>query len=175
MADEDRDAGRGFFHRVVRALRLDAAVFDEIEADTAAISQAFTVVVLAGLARGILCLGTSGPGIAANIALAIVLWVVASALLSLVGVRWVQGTTDFREMLRTLGFAAAPLWFGAPAYFLPAPVQATFTVGLHVWAIWAAVVAIRQALDVDTPRALLACGLALGLTVGLLLLLSAWG
>lgn len=164
----------GFLQRIVRVLRFDASVFDEVEADTTALPQACAVVVFAGLARGILGIGIPGPGIAANVAGAIVLWIVATALLTLVGVRWVHGTTDFLEMLRTLGFAAIPLWFGAPAFFLPTQIQVVATLALHVWAVCVAIVAIRQALDVDTPRALLACGLALSLTIGLLSILSTW-
>ncbi|NNL84598.1 MAG: YIP1 family protein [Myxococcales bacterium] len=169
-ADDHR---HGFVTRVGRVLRLDPAVFSEIEADRFALPQAAAIVVVAGFSRGLLGLGFPGPGLAGSVAGGLVLWVVTTALLTVVGVRWVHGTTDFSEMLRTLGFAAVPLWFLAPISWIPSTAtQQVLTFIVQVWALTAGVVAVRQALNVDTPRALLVWLLAVSLTIGLLLLLS---
>jgi len=164
-----------FFRRVAGVLRLDPRSFDEVEADPAAFWQAAAIVLVAGVARGVASLASEGgPGLFGGVAGAIVLWLVATSLLTGVGARWVHGTTDFHEVLRTLGFAAAPLWLLAPAFFLQGSAYLGVAVFVHAWAIAAAVIAVRQALDVTTARALAACGIALALAIALLLLLGAW-
>ncbi len=163
-----------FWNRIARALRLDPSVFDAVEADPHSILQALPIVLLAGIARGVFDLPTeAGPGVVASTASAIVLWLLATGLLTSVGVNWLHGTSDFREMLRVLGFAAAPLWLLAPAFFLEGRAHDAAGLLVHAWAIAAAVVAVRQALDVSTGRALGVCGLSFALAVGLLLLLGA--
>ncbi len=162
-----------FWTRLVRVLRLDPNVFEEVEGDPGALPQALAIVVVAGLARGVYALSAGGvPGVAGSLAGAIVVWLVATGLLASVGVRWFQATTDFHEMLRTLGFAALPLWFLAAGFFLAGSAHVAIGVGAHAWAVAAAVVAARQALDVGTGRALAICGLAILVAVGLLLLIA---
>jgi hypothetical protein len=163
----------GPLYRSARTLWLDPHVFDEIEHDPHALVQATWIVVGAGVARGLLGIATeTTPGIVGSLAGAIVLWLVATGLLATVGVRWLHGTSDFREMLRTLGFAALPLWFLAPVSLLSGPPLVAASVLVHVWAIGAAVIAVRQALDVGTGRALATCALALLVALGLVLLLG---
>jgi len=170
----DGHVANQFFRRVGRVLKLDPRVFDEVEGDPAAVRQAAGVVLVAGVARGVASLASEGgPGLVGSVAGAIVLWLLATSLLAGVGARWVHGTTDFHEMLRTLGFAAAPLWLLAPAFFLQGSAYVVVAVFMHVWAIVAAVIAVRQALDVATARALAACGITLALAIGLLFLLGA--
>lgn len=170
----DDEVGGHFWKRVGRALWLDPRLFDEVEGDPGALRQAVWVVLAAGLASGVFGLSAEGggPGVVRSLAGAIVLWLVATGLLASVGVRWLHGTTDFREMLRTLGFAAVPLWFLAPAFLLEDRAHAAVGALVHAWAVGAAVVAVRQALDVSTARALAACGLSLALAIGLILLLG---
>lgn len=159
---------------MVRAGALDSDFYDLVERDPAFGRQAFFVVVLAaacagsgawiGLGevvgsalwrdiRGWLAFGTwvvpDGGGlpfvVVANIALAVVGWVVWAATTGLIGSRAFGGTTDFGEMLRVLGFAQAPRVIAVVP--LLGPVAA-------VWTLVASVVAIRQGLDFDTGRAI---------------------
>jgi hypothetical protein len=169
----NKDVGGHFWKRIARVLWLDPRLFDEVEEDPRGLLQAVWIVLVAGLSRGGLGLSAEhAPGVVASVAGAIILWLVATGLLTTVGVRWLHGVTDFREMLRTLGFAAVPLWLLAPVVLLEGHAH-TAVVGLvHLWAIAAAVIAVRQALDVGTARALAACGLSLALAIGLLLLLG---
>ena len=163
----------GPLHRATRALWLDPRVFDEVERDPHALIQAAWIVIGAGVARGLFGIATeTNPGLVGSLAGAIVLWLLATGLLATVGVRWLHGTSDFREMLRTVGFAALPLWFLAPVSLLGGPARVALAVLVHVWAVGAAVVAVRQALDVGTGRALATCALALVVALGLLLLLG---
>jgi len=167
------DTGVTFVRRVLGVMRFDPAVFDEVEADGGALLQAGAVVLVAGLARGIAGLSSGSPGIVGAIAGALVVWLLAAAILTLVGVHWLRGTSDFREMLRTLGFAAAPLWFLAPLVVVGGALHVVASAALHAWAIAAAGLAVRQALDAETPRALAACGLSLALAVALIWLVRA--
>ena len=162
-----------FASRVWRVLRLHPKAFEDIEADSTAVWQAALVVILAGAARGLSAAPVEGvAGIVGSVAVGLVLWVVASLLLALLGRRFFEGTTDLREMLRTIGFAAAPLFFLAPTGLLPGPLHGILSVLIHGWAAVAAVVAVREALDLSTTRALIACALSLGVALALLALLG---
>lgn len=169
----DTPVHHGVLQRAARALWLDPRVFDEVEHDAHALGQAAVIVLGAGIARGVFgSVADIAPGVVGSLAGAIVLWLVATSLLDIVGVRWIHGTSDFREMLRTVGFAALPLWFLAPIALLEGPTRTAAAVVVHLWAIGAAVVAVRQALDVGTGRALATCVLALAVAIGLVLLLG---
>ncbi len=168
-----RSSRNPFWKRIGFVHRLDSRLFDEVEIDPRALPQAFAIVLVAGLSRGVFGLSAGGvPGVVGSLAGAIALWLMATGLLVSVGVRWFHGTTDFHQMLQTLGFAAAPLWLLAPAFFLGGPAHAAVGVFVHAWAIAAAVIAVRQALDVGTARALATCGLSLLVALVLLLLIS---
>ena len=54
-----RTATNSFLQRLIGAAALDAAIYEEVEADPSAMSQALAVVVLSSLAAGI---GTGGIG-----------------------------------------------------------------------------------------------------------------
>ena len=46
--------------RMIRAAKLDANLYEEVEADTGALSQAMGVVILSSVAAGIGTIGTTG-------------------------------------------------------------------------------------------------------------------
>jgi hypothetical protein len=162
---------RSFVERLVGALRLDAPTFDEIEHDPGALGQAAAVVVLAGVAAAIGAAGQGGGAIGAVLG-SILGWVISVAFVWLVGVYFMEHTSDYPELLRTLGFASAPQlllalrgipWLGA-----------LIGVAAFLWGLAAWVVAVRQALDVSTGRAVWVCVLAVlvnaACIVGLVLL-----
>jgi len=166
----------GFWSAMARSLRLDSSLFDQVEHNPLSLAHASWIVLLAGVARGVYGVPTEGPAaLVGSLAGAIVLWFVASGVITLVGVRWFGGTTSFSEMLRTLGFAAAPLWLLAPGFFLQGDFHVALGALVHLWAIAAAVVASRQALDVGTAQALGACAVSIGLALFLLFLMGALG
>jgi hypothetical protein len=157
---------RPFAERLVAAIRLDKTVFDEVEHDPDAIAQAFWVVVLSSVAQGLG--GIEAPSIPAligglfGITLAGLLgWVVGSALIWAIGVKLMGCTSDYQELLRTVGFASAPkvlfllgvLPLGGFAYVLGFVVLVLTTI--------ASVIAVRQALDVTTGRAIVVCLVAM--------------
>lgn len=149
---------RSFVERLFGALRLDAATFDEIEHDRSALGQAAGVVALGGVAASIGAAGQGGGALFALVA-AFAGWLISTGFVWVIGVFWMKHTSDYPELLRTLGFASAPqillVLSGIPV--------AGVLVGLaaSLWGIAAWVVAVRQALDISTGRAVLVCVLAL--------------
>jgi hypothetical protein len=167
-------ARRSFAARFAGAFRLDASVFEEVEHDARALPQAALFVALAGLARGIQVFPEQGwVGAVASLVAAFALWLAVTAAVTVIGVGILHYTSSFRELLRTLGFAAAPL-VALAICGLPLGVAGTALSALvHAVAAGALVLAARQALDTDTLRALLVCAAAIAFGLALLLLLSA--
>lgn len=141
--------------RIVRVLRLDATVFEEVEHDHSAGPQAFAVVLASSLAAGLGNMGAAWllEGEAASPAVLVieaagfvVAWIAWSFATLAVGTTCFRGCADMGEMQRALGFAAAP------GLLMALPGLGTI-VGVP-WALAAMVIAVRQALDMDTGRAL---------------------
>ena len=149
-----------FPQRAIGAARLEVPVFEEIEADDTATGQALIVVVLSSLAAGIgLSSGLYNAPVLHRVMLALLLWVFWAISTYIVGVYLMpepQTRTNVGELLRTIGFAAAP---GMLRIFgiIPA-IGGTIYVISTVWMLVAMVIAIRQALDYkSTGRAVVVC------------------
>lgn len=147
--------------RVIGALRLEPKTFEEVEADQNATGQAMMVVVASAVAAGI---GSIGSGLGLGMLVftlvgALVGWFVWAFLTFLIGTKLMPeaGThADMGQMLRVLGFAAAPGLFGI-LRIIP---FLGWIIGflVMVWQLMAMVVAVRQALDYSsTGRAVLVC------------------
>lgn len=162
---------RSFGERVIGALKLDAAVYEEVEADHTALGQAAGVVVLAAIATA---LGSpaahGGGGFVGGVVGSLIGWFLAAGVIWLIGVVAMKCTSDYGELLRTLGFASAPslIMIVGVIPFLGRPV----TLIAWVWGLAAYVVAVRQALDVSTARAIFVCVLAFAVTILATLLLA---
>jgi len=160
---------RSFVDRLLGALQLDATVFAEVEHDVDALPQAAAVVALAAVASGIGGAASGSGGLIAGVVVAIAGWLIAAGVIWLVGVRIMEHSSDYPELLRTIGFASAPQILMVLAII---PVLG-WAVGVVVlfWGLAAYVIAVREALDVDTGRAVLVCILAWGvnLAVGVVL------
>jgi hypothetical protein len=172
-----------FGMRVLRAAWLDADTYEEVEADRSSILQAGVVVLGACAAIGVArYIQSSGAGIPANplvlqVALSIVepliLWFAGSAFVYMVGATFFRGPeteTDFAEVLRTTGFAFAPAILRIFAIVPPPTLGLAIDLVARAWVFAAFVVAIRQALDFNTWRAIGTFGFA-----ALLLWLMLWG
>jgi len=162
--------GRPFLERLKGALMLDASVYDEVEHDADALPQALGVVAVAALCAGIGGAGEGAGGVLGGVFAAVVGWLVSAGVIWLVGVRLFEHTSDYGELLRTIGFAQAPqialLLASIPALGVVVRIVVLF------WGLAAYVVAVRQALDVETGRAVMVCVLAWGLVVVLMLVLG---
>jgi hypothetical protein len=146
-------ARRGIVDRMIGAAKLDAATYEEVESDYGATGQAVIVVVLVAIASAIGGAGEGERGILGGILAAIVGWLLWSGITYVVGDKLFGGTASWGELLRTIGFAQAPgvLLVLAIIPVLGWLVQAV--VGL--WLLAAGIIAIRQALDFGTGKAIL--------------------
>lgn len=157
--------------RFLAALALDPTVFEEVEADRSATWQAALVVVAAAMAAGIGQAGLGAdarPVLFAVAAASLIAWLGWALLLTLLGtavLRERTTSTNLGEVLRTLGFAAAPGVFRAFEVFggtrwLVLPLTS-------LWMVAAMVVAVRQAFDyTSTGRAILLSLLGWVVTAG---------
>lgn len=158
---------RSLVDRMLRAAKLDVALYEEVEADTTALRQAIAVVVIAGLSIG---LGSAFFVLWEHSAMTFlqsVLWGVLMGIVALfiwsllvyyIGTRLFRGPeteSDYFEVLRTVGFAASPGALGILG-FIPV-IGGLIILVIVVWILVAMVIAVRQALDFTTGRAIGTC------------------
>jgi hypothetical protein len=147
-------ASRNFASRLVAALRVDASLYEEVEHDPRALGQATAVVALAGIASGIGALGVIGASaLPSGVVSTFLAWLIWTAVVWLIGVKLFHHTSDFEELLRTLGFVAAPQLLYVLAVIPIALIQGLVALLVLALTVVAFVRAVRQALDVDTGRA----------------------
>lgn len=181
-----RGTRQSFGARMLWASLLHADTYEEVEADRSSIGQALVIVLLASVASALgfwlrVQLGHDLPPGALPLPLQLgvifleplVLWSIGSAFAYMVGSSFFRGReteTDYAEVLRTTGFAFTPALLAVLAFVPPDPVGFAALIVSRTWTLVACVIAIRQALDFDTPRAIGTFGLA-----ALLLWLVIWG
>ena len=163
----------GFVTRMLRAAQLDAALYEEVEADPHALGQATLVVVLSSLAAGIGHLGGVAVGEMLLLTLVTLLgWYVWAYLTYFIGTRWLPGVrteADWGQLLRTIGFSSAPGLVQVIGVILPeGGGKELLFLAIALWMLVAMVIAVRQALDYDsTARAVGVC--AIGWVIQLLI------
>lgn len=171
--------------RMMRAARLDSNLFEEVEADLNATSQAATVVGIVALCGGLgsgislatnVGIGMAVAGFIGGVVMAFVGWIAWAYITYWIGTSMFKGQATPGELLRTIGFAQTPGVLNILS-FIP------FLGGLiglvaGIWALIAGVIALRQALDITTgqavitaiigmiPMMLLACAFGLVFGVG---------
>jgi len=159
--------------RLIRAARLDASLYEEVEADSSLNQEALMAVVLIAAITGVVGFFASlitGAGIVASLLSLVwgVAWAIAGYFLFaflayFISSKLFNATTDFGEMRRVLGYAYGPTvltlipclgWIVAP-----------------LWTLIAGVVAVRQAMDQDTGKAIITTIIAIVvvLVIGLVL------
>ena len=149
-----------FANRMVRAAKLDANLYEEVEADKQAMGQAMGVVVLASLAAGIGSVGTTGiSGLLLGTVAALAGWFIWALITFYVGTKLLpepQTEADYGELLRTTGFSSSP---GLLRILGVVPLLGTIIfVVCGIWMLVAMVIAVRQALDYkSTWRAVGVC------------------
>ena len=147
--------------RMIRAARLDTSLYEEVESNTSLTSQAATVVVIAAVCQGIgtAIAATRNPeagnpilGLVGGLIAAIVGWVIWSYVTYWIGTSMFGGMATPGEMLRTIGFAQSPQVLNILSFIPVVGVIISLVVG--IWVLVAGVVAVRQALDFTTGKAL---------------------
>jgi len=161
--------------RMVRASKLDARLYEEVEADKGAMGQATGVVVLSSIAAGIGSVREGGlTGILLGAAFALIGWYIWAYLTYLIGTKVLpepETKADMGELLRTIGFSSSPGLIRVLG-IIPGLAGIVF-VGASVWMLVAMVIAVRQALDYkSTLRAIGVCAIGWIIQWFILLLLS---
>ncbi len=156
--------------RMLRAAALEPALFEEVEHDSSLTWQALQVVLIVSLAAGIGNVFRTGvPGLIVGSIFALLGWAIWSFLIYIIGttiLKTPETKATWGQLLRTIGFASSP---GVIRIFS----NFTFLGGLVtiialVWTLAATVIAVRQALDLNTTgRAVAVC--LVGWVVNLLL------
>ncbi len=142
--------------RMIRAAKGEVALYEEVEADLSATSQALTVVIVAALASGIGGLlgsvvtgrGSAVGGLIGGLVAELIGWVLWSYVMYFVGTRMFKGEATYGELLRTVGFAESPSVL-LILKFIPA-LGALITLVVGIWRIWLGYLAVKAALDLDT-------------------------
>lgn len=151
--------------RIMRVLRLDWTVFREIATDETATTKAATIVVLVSLLSAIgtflsrlihgFGIGNAFGGFFYGLIVSGILlgWIGWAVLTYFVGTALFGGKTTIPEMLRVLGYAFVPRVLG---FFSFIPILG----GIISWigavlALIAGVLAIREAMEFDTVKAIL--------------------
>jgi hypothetical protein len=138
---------------MVGAATLNISTYEEVEHDQTATGQAAGVVALVAVASAIGSYGMGGLyGSLGQVFSAFIGWVVWSAVTLLIGTKVFGGTADMGEMLRTLDFAQS---VGVIKVLGIVPLLGWIAgLAAGIWMLVCGVVAIRQALDFTTGKAI---------------------
>jgi hypothetical protein len=145
---------------MIRAAKLDANLYEEVEADPSLLTQAMAVVIISSVAAGIGRLAEAGiSGLLFGIIGALFGWFIWAFLTYLIGTRILpepQTSSSPGELLRTIGFSSSP---GIIQVLGVVPVLGKLAyLAASIWMLAAMVVAVRQALDYkSTARAVGVC------------------
>lgn len=160
-----------FKDRIIRAAKLDVKLYEEVEADKAALGQAMGVVVLSSIAAGVGSIARGGlGGILIGTIAALIGWYIWAYLTYFIGTRFLpepQTKADLGELLRTIGFSSSPGLIRVVG-IIPG-LRGIIFLAASIWMLVAMVIAVRQALDYkSTLRAVGVC--AIGWSVQMLIL-----
>ena len=135
--------------RMIRASRLDAGLYEEVEADKGSMGQAVIIVVMASVAAGVGNFGIFGiKGLIFTTIGALIGWLIWAYLTFIIGTKLLPepGTkADLGEMLRTIGFSSSPGVLRILGIIPVAGGIISFLAG--IWMLVAMIIAVRQALD----------------------------
>jgi len=142
-----------FIQRMLGAARIDPAIYNEVEHDTTATGQAGMVVAIVAVCSAI---GAAQAGVTAMIGgvfAALLGWLIWSAVTYLIGDKILGGTATWGELLRALGFAQAP---GVLYVLAILPLMGWLVrLVVGIWILVCGIVALREALDFGTGKAIL--------------------
>jgi hypothetical protein len=146
-------ARRSIVDRMRGAAMLDVATYEEVEHDNEATGQAAVVVVIVAVCSAIGAVWRGGPSIILAPVIAILGWLLWSAITYVIGDKLLGGTATWGELLRTIGFAQSA---GVLMIFGIIPLLGGIVrIIVGLWLLAAGIVAIRQALDFSTGKAII--------------------
>jgi hypothetical protein len=159
---------------------LDVSLYEEVEADERATTQAFIAVMLSSICAGI---GTAiwgalmgygpgriGTGLVEGLVSTLVFWFIWSFVTYFIGTKVFGGRASFGELLRTIGFSNSP---GVLLIFSFIPILGgLISFAVWIWQLMSMVVAVREALDFTTGKAILTCFVGLIVAIVLLVIIG---
>lgn len=161
------------WERMIRAAKLDPTLYNEVEADQNATSQALLVVLIVAVLSGIGGLRGGIGGFIAALVVSVIAWAVWSFVMYWVGTTFFKGTASYGEVLRCLGFANTP---NALALFGFIPVLGGIIVLVaSIWALVAMVIGAREALDITTGAAVITAIIGWVIVIIIIAILGAIG
>jgi hypothetical protein len=138
-----------FQDRLFRAIKLDGSLYEEVEADSGALTQSILVILLSSVAAGIGSIWSLGiGGIISGTLSTFILWLIWSYVTYLIGVKFLPEETTqstYTELLRTTGFASAPGILRVLG-IIPG-IGSIINFIAWIWMLVAMVVAVKHALD----------------------------
>lgn len=147
--------------RAMRAAQVQSDLFEEVEHDVSLNDEARMLVVLVSLAEGAgvllsgLASGLIVGGLIGGVLIAILgvaRWYLWSYLVLLVGTRFFDGTSNLGEVSRTIAYAYVPNVVRVLGFIPVLGGLLGFIAG--IWSLVLGVVAVRQAMDFDTGKAI---------------------
>ena len=162
---------RSIFDRMLGALRLDEAAYEEIEHDEKATGEAAFIVVATSLVSGAVngVLTGAGGGFFGALG-SFIGWAFYAWVAYIVGVKLFPGPhtrSSWGEIARTLGYANTAR-FLIVFEFVPGLAALTRAV-VGLWVLVATIVALRTSLDITTGRAI---WIAIASTLGQLVIIA---
>lgn len=149
----ERARQRSLAERMMGAALLQVDVYEEVEADADATKQAALVVGLVALAAAAGGARAGAPAVVGGIIAAYIGWLLWSGIAYVIGDKLLGGTATWGELLRTIGFAQSP---GILYVLGIIPILGwVLRIVVMFWILAAVIIAIRQALDFGTGKALL--------------------
>ena len=162
---------RSMIDRMLGALRLQSAVYEEVEADQKATGEAAFIIVatslVSGAVNGVLTGASSGFFGALGSLLG---WAFYAWVAYIVGVKLFPGPqtkSSWGELARTLGYANTARFL--ILFELVPGLQALTRLVVSIWVLVATVVALRAALDITTGRAV---GIAIASAIAQLVIIA---
>ena len=143
---------QGLVDRMRGAAALDVATYEEVDTYLTATGQAAPVVASAAVAAAIGASRQGSGGVIATLLASLLGWALWAGVTYVVGTKLMDGTATWGELLRTLGFAQSPRILLVLGIIPVLGRLVVLVVG--IWTLVTGVVAIRQALDITTGKAI---------------------
>ncbi len=161
-----------FLEKLLRAARLDSSLYESLKSDPSGLREALYAIILLNILTGIglgvndVLSGQSITGLGSaevpllvgfQILLALVKWGVLTAIIFVLGVLLMKGTSKFVEVARAIGFAYAPIALQILVAFTAFSLLLTDGIQLatNFWLSLALIVAVKQTLQISLGKAII--------------------
>ncbi len=142
-----------FLSKLYNALTFNEKFYMELELDRSNLSHAILVVLFVGVSNGIGTINIASVSVLKEIMFNLIGWLLWSLVLYLIGVKILNYTSDFVELLVYLGFAFSP---GILNIFgiIPSLTYYILTISF-LWTVFTFVFAAKHAFNCNYPEAIL--------------------